>query len=454
MKKIVLIAVVAVLAFACTQQKPVDYTLISGKLENYNNGDLLLRGNDRWEASIEVAEDGTFSDTIYKEGEIYIMLDRASTKIYAFNGAVLNLAADASDFSNSAVISGENAGMSNYLITKLRYDTENMKDIKAYFSAEESEFWTAEKKKLAAHEAELAKVSDISEELRELEKRSLKAGYISGLSNYATYHGYFTGNEDFKPSNEFQEAANNVDFNDGELYEYSNDYKRLLMGASYAKAAKLVESGEASSNAMGNLMVAEKIENETIREALLFSAVDNSLNRAENAKELFEKYMALATDKENREQVEEKFNTVTKLAVGKPSPKFVNYENYAGGTSSLDDFKGKYVYIDVWATWCGPCKAEIPHLQKVEEKYHGRNIEFVSISVDKENAKETWRKMIADKEMGGVQLIASDTKFMDDYVITGIPRFILIDPEGNIVSKNAPRPSEEKLIVLFNELGI
>ncbi|GAW90641.1 hypothetical protein FPS14_contig00079-0007 [Flavobacterium psychrophilum] len=47
-----------------------------------------------------------------------------------------------------------------------------------------------------------------------------------------------------------------------------------------------------------------------------------------------------------------------------------NYANHKGGTTKLEDFKGKYIYIDVWATWCGPCRGEIPFLQKIEEKYH------------------------------------------------------------------------------------
>ena len=275
-------------------------------------------------------------------------------------------------------------------------------------------FWANAKTLMARQQTELEKATDISAELKELEKRALKAGYISNLSSYSSYHGYLTQNQDFKVSEEFQKAASDIDYNDGELYEYSQDYQRVLMGDSYVKAAKLVEFGEASSTAMGNLLVAEKMENEIIREGMLFNAVAHSFAHAENAKELYDKYMALAKDEEKRSEVSEKYNQVSKLEKGQPSPKFFNYQNYNGGTSSLDDFKGKYVYIDVWATWCGPCKAEIPHLQKVEEKYHGKNIEFVSISVDKENAKETWRNMIADKEMGGVQLIATDTKFMDD----------------------------------------
>ena len=150
-------------------------------------------------------------------------------------------------------------------------------------------------------------------------------------------------------------------------------------------------------------------------------------------------------------------NAKQRLKKGALSPKFVDYENFAGGTTSLDDLKGKYVYIDVWATWCGPCKKEIPFLQDVEKKYHNKNIAFVSISVDEKPAYDIWRKMVEDDQLTGLQLFADNTfqsKFVTDYGINGIPRFILIDPEGKIIDSNAPRPSEEKLIDLFNELGI
>ncbi|OSY86965.1 thioredoxin [Tenacibaculum holothuriorum] len=154
---------------------------------------------------------------------------------------------------------------------------------------------------------------------------------------------------------------------------------------------------------------------------------------------------------------EQKMYLATKLAKGTPSPKFENYENHKGGTTSLDDLKGKYVYVDVWATWCQPCKNEIPSLKKVEKQFHDKNIEFVSISVDKKNAHEAWKKMVADKELGGVQLFADNdwnSKFVKDYLINGIPRFILIDPNGNIVTPDAPRPSNPKLVELFNSLDI
>lgn len=152
------------------------------------------------------------------------------------------------------------------------------------------------------------------------------------------------------------------------------------------------------------------------------------------------------------------------LPEGMESPVFEAYENFNGETTSLSDLRGKYVYVDIWATWCGPCKVEIPYLKSLEKKYEDKNIAFVSISVDSpkrsgswEKAREKWKKMVSEEAMGGVQLFApegSKSEFIKDYMNIGIPRFILIDPEGKIVSAVAPRPSSDELIRLFEEQNI
>lgn len=129
------------------------------------------------------------------------------------------------------------------------------------------------------------------------------------------------------------------------------------------------------------------------------------------------------------------------------SPSF-NYENHKGGTTKLEDLKGKYVYIDVWATWCGPCRAEIPSLKKVEEKYHGKNIVFVSISIDVDKDHEKWKNFVNEKQLGGIQLFADknwNSDFMVSYGVNSIPRFILIDPDGKVVKSDAARPSDPEL---------
>ena len=162
------------------------------------------------------------------------------------------------------------------------------------------------------------------------------------------------------------------------------------------------------------------------------------------------------SDENTKEEYINFYYKNVRLKKGTLSPKFVDYENFAGGTTSLDDLKGKYVYIDVWSTWCSPCIKEIPFLQDVEKKYHNKNIAFVSISVDGKSAYDAWRKMVTDKQLGGIQLLADkadfESQFVKDYNITGIPRFILIDPEGKIIDFNAPRPSNPELIALLDGL--
>ncbi|WP_298156301.1 TlpA disulfide reductase family protein [Flavobacterium sp.] len=138
--------------------------------------------------------------------------------------------------------------------------------------------------------------------------------------------------------------------------------------------------------------------------------------------------------------------------VGSASPSF-DYVNHKGGKTKLEDFKGKYVYVDVWATWCGPCRGEIPFLKKAEEALEGKNIEFVSISIDELKNTDKWKTFVTEKALGGTQLLADkdwNSDFVRAYGIDGIPRFILIGPDGKIVNPDAPRPSSQQLEQYLN----
>jgi thiol-disulfide isomerase/thioredoxin len=143
---------------------------------------------------------------------------------------------------------------------------------------------------------------------------------------------------------------------------------------------------------------------------------------------------------------------MTLLNTGNPAIDFT-YPDKNGEERSLSDFRGSYVYVDVWATWCGPCKKEIPDLIKLEKDYYDKNIVFMSVSVDEENDHQTWLDMIEEKQLGGVQLFAAGwSKIVNDYHIKGIPRFMLFDPQGNILDTKAPRPSDPLTRVMFEQL--
>ena len=127
---------------------------------------------------------------------------------------------------------------------------------------------------------------------------------------------------------------------------------------------------------------------------------------------------------------------------GKPAAIFFA-ETLLGDTISLQSLKGRYLLIDVWATWCAPCKQESPYFDDLSEKYTSENLAFISISIDEEKFK--WKRESGDKAKTVLQLWALNKEiFMSFYGIEGIPRFMLIDPEGKIVNINMARPSEEE----------
>lgn len=126
----------------------------------------------------------------------------------------------------------------------------------------------------------------------------------------------------------------------------------------------------------------------------------------------------------------------------------------AGKTMQLSGLFGTWLYIDVWATWCGPCCTEIPELEKVVKHYQGNdNIRFVSISIDSdpkawkaklEQDKPSWPQFILDRKMA--------KQFQADWGISGIPRFILIDKHGKIYNGDAMRPSDQGIIPLLDKV--
>lgn len=139
--------------------------------------------------------------------------------------------------------------------------------------------------------------------------------------------------------------------------------------------------------------------------------------------------------------------------------KFVNSESNLNGKTafnftfedkkhkkvSLSDFKGKFVVIDFWATWCSPCKYQIPFLVKMEKAFHGKNVQFISISADKPQDRDLWVKYIEEHDMNGICLItpnAFDCDFARKYSINSIPRFMIVGPDGDMIATDFRRPHD------------
>ena len=119
-------------------------------------------------------------------------------------------------------------------------------------------------------------------------------------------------------------------------------------------------------------------------------------------------------------------------------------------TARLGDLKGKLIYIDLWATWCGPCLQEMPAYEKLKESYKDNpSISFISLSID--DNKEAWKKNMQQRNAQGLQWIVDRAK-LQPYNIMSIPRSILIDKDFRIVEMNAALPSSKTITNVLNGL--
>ncbi len=140
----------------------------------------------------------------------------------------------------------------------------------------------------------------------------------------------------------------------------------------------------------------------------------------------------------------------------KLAPNF-HYVDVKGDTVSLSDFRGKYIYFEIWGTWCAPCIKQIPYFEKLKTKFKDEDIVFLSIAIDSDYEK--WKQFVKKNNMTGIQLQAGGDSNLECYfernngiLIRRIPKFVIIDKKGFIENKKAPRPSSKEIEIVLNDL--
>jgi len=259
--------------------------------------------------------------------------------------------------------------------------------------------------------------------------------------------------------NKFEQLIwENFDLNNEVMFTYSQAYNMLhetritqMVNASYTLAPYLRSQGLYVGKYE---MIKKEVANNSIKQNLLAKNIVLILKAGKDVDKYYQDYLTVATDEVYKDEVKEVYNSMQLYAPGSPAPEFA-YNDMNQNKVTLSSLKGNYVYIDIWAQWCGPCKGEIPSLKEIEKKYEGQNIKFVSLSIDKMEDIDKWKKYVTDNKLTGIQLIADkewNSDFTKRFNVNSIPRFILIDPEGKIVNPNADRPSNPKLQVLLDKL--
>lgn len=240
-------------------------------------------------------------------------------------------------------------------------------------------------------------------------------------------------------------ASMQYDFGQQSMYPY-------LMFLYSQKANK--EKGVRAAGDPMQQLVLDNIKNDTLKG---WHFLNSNLLRAkafdQKYRDMAEKFKPYILNDAQKQKLHNFELTIRTFGDGEMA---MNFEGKTpeGKTIALKDLKGKMVLVDVWATWCSPCRAEIPSLQKLEKEMEGKDIIFMSYSIDEKKDYEKWKKMIVDSTLGGLQLIG-DAAFKSDictnYKINAIPRFMLFDKEGKIVTIDSPRPSNPDLKALIEK---
>lgn len=457
MKKLFYIGLILSLV-ACQPTKSIDYAIISGDILNNKAKEISIYDAAFNKKIIKIDEKGHFTDTIkINKGAYYSLLyQRTGIDIYLEPSFNLSIKTDTKNIDSTLIFTGKGLSENTFLLGKshLLKSFQKYNDYKHVGSLTEVAFLQKMDSVKQTKLTFLNNTNDLSNTFKLLEVNDINYSWGNQLNNFEGSKRYISKDKSFKVSNGYYNYKNNLlKENDNLLgsrnyVEFFSEYANDLTQKAYKKDS-LIDYSQTQLR-----FISDSIKNQELKNILLFKDAQYSITYVDDIDLYYKTYMRASTNKENNAKIETTYLALKKVSKGNPSPLFVDYENYKGGTTSLKDLKGKFVYIDVWATWCGPCKREIPYLKKIEKAYHGKNIAFVSMSVDTKNAHEAWRKMIKEKKLGGIQLFSDKnwkSKFVTDYMIKGIPRFILIDPQGNIVSSNAPRPSSPKLKELFKE---
>jgi thiol-disulfide isomerase/thioredoxin len=241
-----------------------------------------------------------------------------------------------------------------------------------------------------------------------------------------------------------------------EEYLVSGDYASLMVNEYPAYLRKMdCRKGlfDCSDNSAYSVQIVGKVGavyTGKVRQIALYLNMRNSLRNCRSFEELHNEgngFPAFISALENKDQqaelqrlLESKGTELAKTQIGLPAPLF-DAKDSSGKICHIADYNGKVIYIDLWASWCAPCRGETPYLKSLYEKYKGDDrIAFVSVAV--QDSPDNWKKAMLEDKPTWTQLLDTDGQVQSSYVANSIPKFILVDKQFKIVSFDAPPPSD------------
>ena len=448
MKTIPYIISIAIAAVGCTKAND-DISLTFKVTDPASSTIAVVCGNDVHEITLDSLGQGHFELTDTDAAYMRLFYGMEQKMIYAEKGDRAGISFSGNDLAGSFEFDGDKAPAVEYLneivLTALPDGD---------YALEFGEF----------HEKIMSKTADA---LSLLHARDLKGTgrfeameegrirYSFGLQllMYPMAHVIMAQDPEYRPDENYYEVIRSYSV-ENPMYADIREYCEFMTESAHVldPANRLVE--ELYPKLVAEMKyIAENYSDEKVRQALMHHIAVPYIENfgTDGTEEMSNIYRTYVTSPARRAG----FDAVcAKWDRKKPGSVSADFEapDIDGKMFSLSDFRGKYVYIDIWATWCVPCMREIPHLRELEKRFEGKNIIFIGLSIDSDKAK--WEAKVRSGELSGVQLYLGDkSDFLEAYEVRSIPRFILLDPQGRIIDPRMSRPSSDDTARRLSELS-
>lgn len=438
MRFLIGIIVIQLLFSSCSTK---DSVTISGRVENGDSTATVWVDDSLYTFALD--ENGFFSGKISLKKSTYASFSPNSIDIYLSPGEDLDVYVNRSNVSGSLNFRGSLGGINNYL---------KEQEMAVFFDRDDyvldEEPFIQKMKALIDEKIKLLEAKNFDKDFTELEKLRIRYSIGGRVIVYPVYKNK-NSNGHYKPGKAFTDFMATFPPEHDELFG-SRDYRKFLLDYVYFQNGYNYNLDY--SDGIADFIV-QNFTKPNIRNFLLIETVYRYIwenNGVLGAEHLLDVFYKNCTSGEKVVRARDVVGRWEKLLPGNMAPAF-QLEDLNGNKVSLSDFKGSYIYIAAWATWCVPCKNELSCIGLLEKEYEGKNIRFLTVSVDGAGKKQQWKDFLSKNHYAGTHTIANErSNFGERYIIISVPRFFLIDPDGRIVSSNAPRPSGS-IRALLNE---
>ncbi|WP_118974088.1 TlpA family protein disulfide reductase [Taibaiella koreensis] len=470
-------------AFAANAQKPV--TITGTITEPADSKVIIVNGSatsinaENKQETLELSKEGKFQISVpvtQKYNWIVIANGNGRLDLFVKEGSTLNFTTRGPGFISEARFEGKDADIPRYFVGW----SQRNGGVMSYFHKLQE---TAQRDPATYQQAADSLRNEETARLKTaLDSKQVPKDFFEYLSRFFEYSVYDAMLHYPVMHEAFRLQTNNIQSVPPELYAvtrktpklFNDDYLDIAFYQNYAQSyysAMLAANGYinaiSTDPATGQMDISQAFRQTDSTLQLLYKNTPRKTGEFAAGRILLNETKGWPTDSllariklykqqypksANNKVLDKMVADLQKFDPGHPALDFA-FKTLDGKDMKLSDLKGKVVYLDFWASWCGPCKGEMPHAKKIKEHFQGKDVVFLYVSID--DKEDAWKKGIETLGISGVHTRTPGWKgdISALYEIGSVPSYFLIDRKGNFAVAKTPRPSQsEELVKLIEGL--